>query len=599
MMETRRTSLASALFALLTCVAMQGYAQPRAAECFFTADFEGDDPLQGWDPGATVERQDENGNGLGEFVPAWIVGNADDANVAGYFPVPDAPVGGRFAMANDAAPPCNCAMGEVGLTTPSLDFTDRTGVGMECRVFNDGQFGGGSAFLESSVGGGPWNLIENIPAINGDWQQLSFDLSSLDGLPDVRLRFRWSDGDTWASGFAVDDICIRERLTYDVSMIAATIGDVTVSAFDGSTRTLSYRELPLEQASFLSVSVLLRNRGVDPVPVTGVDVNVIQNGVSQIVAGQFPIGTLQPGRDTTIVIALNWTPSEVGSVELDCSINSSTPDNDPSDNSMTAQLRVTGPGWDGGYSAMSCDAGNATGSVGSTDQYIVSNRMEITSSNSTAAGISALLAPGTEVGSVIRAILMDANFALIDTSRRYTLTQEDIDGLWNGVPIYLALNAPPSLSVGDVFVGIQHITTSTDLRMNVAVGGEAAFGRSALQEGLGFSLSFLASTPMVRLHLSEVAVGLAELTSSYTQFSAYPNPANSELHLAFDLDRSSAVNIELFDPSGRMVRTNFQGRLSVGPHLLTIPVSDLSTGLYLIKCTVNGVTSAIRVQVIH
>ena len=118
-MRKWNTDYRSLALILAPCMALQVMAQPRAADCFFTADFEGEDPLQGWDLGALVERQDANNVGNGEFVAAWSVGNAATANAAGYFPVPDAPVGDLFARANDAASPCNCAMDAVSLTTPS------------------------------------------------------------------------------------------------------------------------------------------------------------------------------------------------------------------------------------------------------------------------------------------------------------------------------------------------------------------------------------------------------------------------------------------------------------------------------------------------
>src|SRR5690606_35337204 len=61
------------------------HAQSRAATCFFTNDFEHEDALNGWDLGPAVERRTPEGEGLGEFVPAWTTGTAADANAEGYF----------------------------------------------------------------------------------------------------------------------------------------------------------------------------------------------------------------------------------------------------------------------------------------------------------------------------------------------------------------------------------------------------------------------------------------------------------------------------------------------------------------------------------
>ncbi|HQW04998.1 MAG: T9SS type A sorting domain-containing protein [Flavobacteriales bacterium] len=596
-MRKWNTDYRSLALILAPCMALQVMAQPRAADCFFTADFEGEDPLQGWDLGALVERQDANNVGNGEFVAAWSVGNAATANAAGYFPVPDAPVGDLFARANDAASPCNCAMDAVSLTTPTLDFTDRIGLAMECRVFHDAQFNVETASIESSVGGGAWNTLITIePAAT--WQSLFIDLSALDGEGDVRIRFNWSDSGVWAGGFAVDDLCIRERADYDVSLVSATIGDATASAFDAGTRTLAYSSMPLEQASNFNVSVRLVNRGRQVVPVTGVNVNVVLNGISQMQVGQFPIGNLAPGADTIVVIPVAWTPNAVGSLSLECTVGNGTPDNDPSDNSYTVQQRITGPGWDGGYSAMGFDDGTDAGTISSTEQFIVADRMELTHAGSVGAGISAFLGTGTQEGSVVRAILMDANFTVIDTSTRRTLNQEDIDGIWNGSPLYFPLYMVPELPVGDVFVGIQQLASENGI--HVRTRGAAPLGRSALLSGIGFTLTYLSNTPMVQLHLSGVAVGIAPGSiEGSDDLHVFPVPANGNAQVRFTVEHSAVMRMELLDATGRNVLTSVLGLKGPGTHQQTLDCQTLASGIYLLRLSGGGTTRIVRIQVAH
>jgi hypothetical protein len=45
-----------------------------------------------------------------------------------------------------------------------------------------------------------------------------------------------------------------------------------------------------------------------------------------------------------------------------------------------------------------------------------------------------------------------------------------------------------------------------------------------------------------------------------------PNPFSLSTRVAFDLEAADAVNLEVYDIAGRLVRTLFQGRLSAGPH---------------------------------
>ncbi len=225
----RRLGLGMAAWAMAVTVA---HAQARAEACFFSADFEEADPLTGWEIGPAVERRTPEGVGLGEFVPAWTLGNADEADAAGYFAVPDSPIGNRFAMANDAAAPCNCDLNDVALTSPLIDLSGRTGVALECRVFHDGIFGSGPAVIEYSMLDGQWLALDTIPTVDGQWQRLFIDLGAADGSPTFRLRIRWSDGGVWVGGFAIDDVCLRERRSHDLVVVRGQLGSQSASAFE-------------------------------------------------------------------------------------------------------------------------------------------------------------------------------------------------------------------------------------------------------------------------------------------------------------------------------------------------------------------------------
>lgn len=545
-----------ALFAPALLVAVSASAQPRAAECFYSADFETIDQFSGWDIGAFVMRQSPEGSDLGELIPAWEVGDADAANADGYFPVADQPSGNEFVMANDAASPCNCDMSAVALTSPVLDFSGRSNVSLECRVFNEGTLGAGPATMEGNIGGDTWIALSTIPTLAGEWQRLFIDLSAFDGQPTVRLRFNWSDGGGWSSGFALDDICLRERLSRDISITGASVGDATVSAFSTASRSLSYSAIPLEQAAPFQVSVALSNRGMETMDVTGVTVDITLNGELRTQASLSAIGNLLPGEDTLVVVQVDWIPDEVGELLMACQVNATGTDDDASDNSVTIAQRITGAGWDNGYGAMACDNGVQQGAIGGSDGFIAANRVEVPNSGSHAQGMSVQFGTGTQVGATIRAILMDGNFALIDTSARQVLTQADIDMIWNGGALYLPLSTSPELGIGDHFVGIQHLDASDDIPVQVGVGGDAPTGRSVLMEGLGFTVQYLRSTPMVRLHLEELGVGIADAPSRYSgSIRVSPNPASSTVQLTMDALLTEHTQAHLFDASGRMVRS--------------------------------------------
>ena len=84
-------------------------------------------------------------------------------------------------------------------------------------------------------------------------------------------------------------------------------------------------------------------------------------------------------------------------------------------------------------------------------------------------------------------------------------------------------------------------------------------------------------------------------------FSAYPNPFNASTNLEFNISRPGKVTLDIFDISGRRVRTLADNEdFSSGEHsLLWDGLSDrgneLPTGIYLAKVTSRGDSHSIRI----
>ncbi len=571
------------------------HAQSRAEACFFANDFEQQDALAGWDLGPAVERRTPEGEGMGEFVPAWSVGNATEANAEGYFPVADSPMGNHFAMANDAAAPCNCDLSDVTLTTPVLDLSGRTGVALECRVFNEGLFEAGPARIEASISNGEWVEVHTLP-VDGAWQPVFVDLSTFDGAADLRLRFRWSDGGAWAGGFAVDDVCLRERNTTDLVVTNAQLGMTTASPYTTGDQRLFYRMLPVSQAAPAVLAATVKNAGTATLTQVRLSGTITLNGTTHGPFDSEFIAELLPGATLEIPIVTNWQPDAAGAATITINGNATGTDDAPEDNTSMGSVQYTGAGWDAGYSAMSCDLDQVTSSVGGTGGFIVFNRFEVAYTGDHAMGISVRYTNQTAVGAVVRAILMDANFNMLDTSSQRMLTQPDIDGIWNGMPVYESLTHGLALAPGDYHIGIQQLTSGSDQPVYVAIGGPSRPARSGIMEGLGFSIEPLYGAPMVRLHLTEVPVGLEPTPGRAEQLLAYPNPATHTLRIRIP-HNERIIGWTLTDLAGRMVRQVSQDQKNTSAEPL-IDVSDLRSGLYTLEVFSSGGirTSVVSIQ---
>ncbi|PIS28412.1 MAG: hypothetical protein COT43_06410 [Candidatus Marinimicrobia bacterium CG08_land_8_20_14_0_20_45_22] len=78
------------------------------------------------------------------------------------------------------------------------------------------------------------------------------------------------------------------------------------------------------------------------------------------------------------------------------------------------------------------------------------------------------------------------------------------------------------------------------------------------------------------------------IPSQINLVSAYPNPFNASLTIAFTLQNTEFVVIDLYDISGKAVDVLYDGKLPKGNHSIVWNPRNLSAGLYLIRFTANS-----------
>jgi len=570
----------------------------QAQGIFFSADFNDGLWPSAFDLGAAVEQQTSEGEGLGVFVPAWRIGTATEANAGGFFEVPDMPIGNRFAMANDDAEPCNCDLQNVSLTFTAPGFAGRSGVALECRVFHDQVLGGGDAYVEVSFLGGSWSQVATIPVDPQEWQPLLINLSAYDGFNNLRIRFRWSDNGQWASGFAVDDIVLRERGAVDLAVEQVFTYDPTANPFNTGDQVLRYTLLPLEQVAPMQVAAEVMNRGTQVLTGFTVSATLALNGTVQVTRDSVLTTTLLPGERIVIQLPMDWVPTEVGQITATLTGTTTATDEDPSNNAGTAELQVTGPGWEGRYGAMARDNGQLQGTVGGAFPFIALTRLEMANSGSTARGVSAYITSNSAVGEELRAILFNSDFAFVDSSSRHVLTLEDLDRAWVGESLYLSFAEQMELSAGDYFAGMQHLDGANEVF--IGFSGNSPIGASVLMQGPTFVVDYLRTAPMVRLHLDGFGVGVAEYgTTSNGSLHVFPVPLNGEGTVRFELATASSATLRVLDMSGRVVRMDVLGHLPQGPNTAVLSTNALADGLYVVEVQAGSQRSWAKVIVAH
>lgn len=101
------------------------------------------------------------------------------------------------------------------------------------------------------------------------------------------------------------------------------------------------------------------------------------------------------------------------------------------------------------------------------------------------------------------------------------------------------------------------------------------------------------------LPLFQSASSVAEGQGEQFALEAYPNPASSEVTIAFRLPESAAVELLVLDLSGRAVRHVLSGDYAPGPYRVRVHLQDLAPGVYLYRLRVGRSIAIRALQVVR
>ena len=88
-----------------------------------------------------------------------------------------------------------------------------------------------------------------------------------------------------------------------------------------------------------------------------------------------------------------------------------------------------------------------------------------------------------------------------------------------------------------------------------------------------------------------VTLGNDIMEADFTVGAAYPNPFNPIAIVPFELSKDAMVQASVYDLVGREVKALVNGNFSAGTHELTIDGNNMTTGIYLVKVTVDNVAN--------
>jgi hypothetical protein len=71
-------------------------------------------------------------------------------------------------------------------------------------------------------------------------------------------------------------------------------------------------------------------------------------------------------------------------------------------------------------------------------------------------------------------------------------------------------------------------------------------------------------------------------------YAASPNPTNGTININFSLKTSSKVDIEVYDVTGKIVKTVSNNNLAVGVNSISVDASTFEAGSYIYSINANG-----------
>jgi len=95
------------------------------------------------------------------------------------------------------------------------------------------------------------------------------------------------------------------------------------------------------------------------------------------------------------------------------------------------------------------------------------------------------------------------------------------------------------------------------------------------------------------------ATSAINLPENVTDFKVFPNPATSNFSVELTVNEATTISFELTNLAGQAVRSTSSEKISAGVYTQNISTSDLAEGMYILKATVNGMTTSRKLSVIR
>ena len=108
----------------------------------------------------------------------------------------------------------------------------------------------------------------------------------------------------------------------------------------------------------------------------------------------------------------------------------------------------------------------------------------------------------------------------------------------------------------------------------------------------------LADPNALMIRLSPISyLGVNDIDADQFGLSVYPNPANDEVNVAFNLTNEALVNVTVTDLAGKVIYTSNGENNVAGAHSMKINTSNFSNGVYMVNFKANNEVSTQKIVI--
>ncbi len=394
-------------------------------------------------------------------------------------------------------------------------------------------------------------------------------IASEAGVDQIWLRFRWKG--TFGYAWMVDDVEVFETPDNDLTVTKAWVGEI-VNAFE-------YGAIPLSQAAVTEVQMgaeIANYGGIDQDAVLTVTID----GVNYTSSATILAGTV----DTL------WTdpfllPQTVGSYEVNFSV--------PEDEVLAGNSRVKTIDVTEDVYGQNLEDALLQRTLNNDAETAFACRYTF-DANDLGGAVEFLVGNASDVGTACQIFIYEEVDGIqtnqtIAQSLPFSITQQMMDdgdaGVYTRIPL---LDNAANFEAGKIYFAEVRRFESTDRFFcwsnptddDLGMVGFGPYGTGGVTNwfvGFGF-------TPSVRLVLDETLVSANEITVGNIEGAkVYPNPADVNATVEFNLLNSENVNVIVRDVAGRQVSNQNFGVRSAGAQRLTLDLNNLNAGVYSVS----------------